>query len=82
MTHQRVGWLLGLLSVLIFSTNTPVARSVIGDGSMNPVTLVMLRFVLSVWMVLEGELSICLVAAKQPSNTVINARQERLTVDA
>ena len=45
--NQRTGWLLGLLSVLIFSTNTPIARSVIGDGSMEPVTLVMLRFVLA-----------------------------------
>ena len=34
-----------------------------------------------VCMVLEGELSICLVAAKQPSNTVTNPRQERLAVD-
>ena len=34
-----------------------------------------------VWMVLEGELSICLVAAKQPSDTVTNPRQERLAVD-
>ena len=41
----------------------------------------MLRFNL-VWMVLEGELSICLVAAKQPSNTVTNPRQECLAVDA
>ena len=32
-------------------------------------------------MVLEGELSTCLVAAKQPSNTVTNPRQERLAVD-
>ena len=35
-----------------------------------------------VWMVLEGELLICLVANKQPSNTVTNPRQERLAVDA
>ena len=34
-----------------------------------------------VWVVLEGELSICLVADKQPSNTVTNPRQERLAVD-
>ena len=33
-----------------------------------------------VWMVLEGELSI-LVAAKQPSNTFTNPRQESLAVD-
>lgn len=46
--NQRSGWLFALLSVLIFSTNTPIARSVIGDGSMNPITLVMLRFVLAV----------------------------------
>lgn len=45
--NQRTGWLLALASVLIFSTNTPIARSVIGDGSMNPITLVMLRFVLA-----------------------------------
>ena len=35
-----------------------------------------------VWMVLEGELSICLVAAKQPSNTVTDPREESLAVDA
>ena len=35
-----------------------------------------------VCMVLEDKLSICLVAAKQPSNTVTNPREESLVVDA
>ena len=30
----------------------------------------------------EGELSICLVAAKRPSNTVTDTREESLAVDA
>ena len=35
-----------------------------------------------VCMVLEGELSICLVAAKQPSNNVTDPREESLAGDA
>lgn len=40
----RLGWLLALLSVIIFSTNTPVARAVILQD-MQPLTLVVSRFV-------------------------------------
>ena len=43
---------------------------------------VMLRALHLVCMVLEGALSMCLVAAKQPSNTVTDPREESLAVDA
>lgn len=44
LSGPRLGWLLALLSVTIFSTNTPVARAVILQD-MQPLTLVVSRFV-------------------------------------
>ena len=43
--NKRFGWGLAIFSVLIFSTNTPVARTIIVEGGMNPVTLVAARFI-------------------------------------
>lgn len=44
---SRLGYLLAMLSVLIFSTNTPIARSIIAGAGMHPVTLSTYRFVLT-----------------------------------
>lgn len=46
MNQIRSGWMLAILSTIIFSTNTPIARSIILDA-MDPMTLVVTRFVLA-----------------------------------
>ena len=50
-----------------------------GNGSLEGYFHAALHFVC---MVLEGDPSTCLVAAKQPSNTVTDPRERSLTVDA
>ncbi len=46
MNRNLIGWILAFFSILIFSTNTPIARTIILDG-MQPLTLAMLRFILA-----------------------------------
>ena len=52
MKRPWLGWLLAALSILIFSTNTPVARGIILEG-FHPLTLAVLRFVLSALLVCD-----------------------------
>ena len=63
----------------MFRASRKLKGQFLGNGNLERYFHAVLHLVC---MVLEGELSICLIEAKQPSNTVTNPREERLAVDA